>query len=75
MDATTTPNNLPSTAAANLFKDAERDHEAQEAALEHERRVDLLITPKGHQRLRAFGYEVVKVADSLPASTSDRRSL
>lgn len=57
-----------------LFAKSQEDQIAEDKR-EQDRKVDLLITPKGHQRLRAFGYEVVKLAEALPASTSDRRSL
>jgi hypothetical protein len=57
-----------------LFEGDEAQDELLEAQREHDKKVDLLITSKGHQRLRAFGYEVKKVADSLPESTSDKRS-
>lgn len=76
MDATTTPNNPPTTVQANLFKEAQAEEDAAETRRAHDNRVDLLITAKGHQRLRAFGFEVVQLSDkALGASTTDRRSL
>lgn len=73
--ALTTPANLPTTKEANFFQVAATEREEDEKLLEHVRKVDLLITPKGHQRLRAFGFEVIYTGKILPASTSDRRSL
>lgn len=76
MDATTTPSKLPTGKEANLFKQAAAEEAAKQEQGEHDRKVDLLISPKGHQRLRAFGFEVVHTGEeSLEASTSDRRSL
>ena len=74
IDATSTPSNLPSTKKALLFKDEQAAEDEADRVTEHNRKVDLLITPKGHQRLRAFGYTVIE-CDPKGASTSDRRSL
>lgn len=75
MDATTTPINLPTTKQATLFKEEQASEDAAEAQREHDRKVDLMITPKKHQLLRAMGYDVVYTGESKGPSTSDRRSL
>ena len=58
-----------------LFGQAVAQDKEVEARRDLDRKVALLITPKGLEKLRAFGYDVVKKAESLPPITTDGRSL
>lgn len=76
MDATTTPDHLPTNAELNLFEQAKLDEDRLERQRELDNQISLLISPKNYQRLRAFGFEVVKTDHhTLPPTTTDRRSL
>jgi hypothetical protein len=67
LDATTSP--------VNLFSEAARQDRDLQAKREQDRQVALLIGAKNLERLRAFGFEVSKVAASLAPLTTDGRSL
>ena len=59
----------------NLFREAQEEEEAKEKQRQFDRQIALLIGAKNYERLRAFGYEVKKVAHHLAPITEDRRSL
>jgi len=54
----------------NLFAVARAEDEQKEKQRVADRQVGLLIGPKNLERLRAFGYDVNRVAEHLSAGTS-----
>lgn len=59
----------PIPAATNLFQDAEREHKRRSKEKEADVKIGLLIGAKNLVKLRAFGYDVVETAPSVPGDT------
>jgi hypothetical protein len=63
------------TEELNMFQQAKADDQEVERQRELDNQINLLISPKNYQRLRAFGFEVIPTGKYLGPSTTDRRSL
>lgn len=70
------PEEKPPTTASHLFREDKEADEKLQAQRQMDRQVAYLITAKGLEKLRAFGFDVVrKSTGPLPQVTTDGRSL